>query len=399
MIIVISLFLFAISFIEILGPIIPLHHYISLSIAFLFLIYQYHKIKRLSREKTLIKQRLTKTNEVIQALITTTNISKLLPLVIDILSAEKYFDSAFIYLIEKDNTLTCIATKNVLSLGGIKKYSFIPEDQNRIIVQTIKSMLPVVVSGTELNYLVDREIVGKLQLKQCVLLPLVIQNKILGIIIVGNSGVKIDITSQHLKALTTVSNQVAVALQNAQLYSKIQELSTIDELTHLYNYRFFQQEIREELELAKRYNSYMSLAIIDIDFFKNYNDTNGHLAGDICLKQIAQVILQSIRKTDIAARYGGEEFAIILPATDKHGATKILEKLRYDVERYPFEYRCNQPDGRLSISAGISTSPNDTKEPRKLLELADQALYEAKKLGRNKVIVYENNKIQQEMKN
>ncbi len=389
MLTIIFLFWLVISFAEISGLMTPLYRYFSSSIIFIFLIYQYQKIRRFGKEKSLTQEEIARTNEITQTMITTTNINKLLSLIMDNLTRGKSFDSTFIYRIEKNNILTCIATKGAVALGGIKRFSFTLENQDKIIGRTIKSRLPVVVQDIEKDYLVGREIKEKLQLKQFILLPLVVQDKILGLIIAGNSKSKVDFISKHLAMLTTISDQAAIALQNVQLYSKIEELSVHDELTQLYNYRFFQQKIKEEIELAKRYNSVLSLSIVDIDFFKNYNDKNGHLAGDACLKQVASIISQTLRKTDIVARYGGEEFALILPATDKFGAIRILEKIRYDIERYPFEFKHNQPGGKLTISAGIATFPQDAKEPRELVNLSDQSLYKAKQLGRNRVIIHE----------
>ncbi|GAG39085.1 unnamed protein product, partial [marine sediment metagenome] len=204
-----------------------------------------------------------------------------------------------------------------------------------------------------------------------------------------NSKNTVEFTSKDLAISSTISNQAAVALQNAHLYSKIQELSVIDELTQAYNHRFFQQRIRDEIELAKRYKSILTLSMLDIDFFKNYNDQNGHLAGDVCLKQAAQIISQGLRKTDIMARYGGDEFAVILPATDRYGAARLLEKIRYDIEKYPFEFKHSHPGGNVTISVGIAVFPKDAGDFRELISLADQSLYKAKNLGKNRVIVYE----------
>ena len=373
---------------EISGLMTSLSRCFSLFVVFGFIVYQYRKVGQLDEERVATEERLTRINKVIQTLLITTNINKLLSIIMDVLAKEKHFDSAFIYLVGVNNTLTCIAIRSAVALRGITRYSITAENQSGLIQQTIRSKTPLIVQNTKQNHLVDREIIDKLQLKQCVLLPLIVQDKIHGIIIVGNSKTEINITSQYMEILSAISNQVAVALQNAQLYSKIQELSVIDELTQLRNHRFFQQKIRDEIKLAKRYNSCLAFAMIDIDFFKNYNDRHGHLAGDACLKQIARVILQNVRETDTAVRYGGEEFALILPATDKHGAAKILEKLRFDVERFPFEFGHTQPQGKLTISAGVAVLPIDAKEPRELMMFADQSLYRAKEFGRNRVEIW-----------
>ena len=295
MLIIIFMFLLVISFAELLGIMDPAQRYCAFLVIFAFLIYQYQKIKQFGKEKLLSQEELKRTNEVIQALLTTTNINKLLSLIMDNLTRDKSFDSAFIYLIESSDNYLCIATKGAVALGGIKKFYLHLENQDKTIKQAVKSKLPLMVQDAEKNHLVDKEIISQLGLRQFIILPLVVQDKMLGIIIIGNSKTKINFSSKDLAISTTIANQAAVALQNAQLYSKIQELSILDELTQTFNHRFFQQKIKEEVELARRYESALSLAIIDIDFFKNYNDKNGHPAGDTCLRQVAQVISHNLK--------------------------------------------------------------------------------------------------------
>lgn len=383
------LFLLTVVFSDLFGWLNLLHRCFIAGVIFIFVFYQYRKSILSGRGELVAREELERTNEVIQALLTTTNLNKLLSLIIDNLTKEKKFDSAFIYLIEEDKTLRCIATKGAVSLSGIRRFTFILENRDRIIERTIKSRLPKMVQDTQKDPLSDREIIEKLQLKQFILLPLVVQDKIIGLIIIGNSKNMVEFTSKDLAISSTISNQAAVALQNAQLYSKIQELSVIDELTQTYNHRFFQHRIRDEVELAKRYKSILALSMLDIDFFKNYNDQNGHLAGDVCLKQVARIISQGLRKTDIVARYGGDEFAVILPATDRYGAARLLEKIRYDIEKYPFEFKHSHPGGNVTISAGIAVFPKDAGDFRELINFADQSLYKAKNLGKNRVFVYE----------
>ncbi|MBN1385196.1 MAG: sensor domain-containing diguanylate cyclase [Elusimicrobia bacterium] len=389
MLILLFLFLLSIAIGELFGWISPLYHFFAAAVIFVFVFYLYRRVGQFSRGELRVREELEKTNEVIRALLTTTNLNKLLSLIMDNLIKNKNFDSAFIYLIRENNTLACIATKGAVALNGIKRFTFTLQDYDRIIGRAIKSRLPRMILDVEKEPLSDREIKEKLQLKQFILLPLVVQDKVIGLIIIGNSGEMVEFTQRDLTISKMISNQAAIALQNAQTNTRIQELSIIDELTQVYNRRFFQNRIRDEIELAKRYKSILALAIIDIDYFKNYNDKNGHLAGDVCLKQVTNMISRSLRKTDIVARYGGEEFALILPATDRYGATRILEKIRYDIERYPFEFKHKQPGGNLTISAGIATFPKDAGDFRELISLADQSLYKAKELGRNRVVLYE----------
>jgi len=168
---------------------------------------------------------------------------------------------------------------------------------------------------------------------------------------------------------------------------RLQQLAVTDGLTGLYNYRFFKEQLKHELNRALRHNLSISLIMMDIDFFKFYNDTNGHPAGDKVLKKIAKVITQNLRKIDIAARYGGEEFVVILPETNLESAKFVSEKIRLLVESEKIEFEEKQPNGCLTISLGLAIFPQDTKNGDDLISVADQRLYKAKRKGKN-VVVY-----------
>lgn len=200
-----------------------------------------------------------------------------------------------------------------------------------------------------------------------------------------------------LELLARVKSLLRIKHLHDALEEKIRELETVQEqlrqlaitdgLTELYNYRFFKEQLHLEISRAKRHNINVSIAMIDIDYFKNYNDTNGHPAGDIVLKNIAQLLSSNIRKIDIAARYGGEEFALILVETDKQAATYVATKIKKLVEQHRFQYEETQPNGKLTISMGVATFPDDAIKPEELVSLADKRLYQAKKNGRNRVVL------------
>ncbi len=162
-----------------------------------------------------------------------------------------------------------------------------------------------------------------------------------------------------------------------------------DPMTGLYNRLHLWRTFDRELERAARYGRLCSALMIDIDFFKNYNDMHGHLKGDEVLKKAAEIFRQNIRNTDISVRYGGEEFLIIMPETGKDLARLVGEKLRKAIEDYQFPLEETQPDGRLTVSVGIATFPEDAEGARALVEKADQALYRAKESGRNRVVAWE----------
>ncbi len=163
-------------------------------------------------------------------------------------------------------------------------------------------------------------------------------------------------------------------------------LSYTDDLTGIYNHRFFIQQLTMELERQKRYPTPLSLLMIDIDYFKHYNDTNGHLAGDEVLRAISMLIQQGVRHSDIVARYGGEEFSAILMNAGKDYAGEIAERVRRNVAEARLHNEAAQPNGDLTVSVGLATfSPPAISTLTDLIREADKALYRAKKAGRNRV--------------
>ncbi len=162
-------------------------------------------------------------------------------------------------------------------------------------------------------------------------------------------------------------------------------LSYTDDLTGIYNHRFFIHQLTMEVDRQKRYPSPLSLLMIDIDYFKNYNDTNGHLAGDQVLTAISIIIQHAVRQTDIIARYGGEEFCAILINTEREGALAIAERVRRNVAETNFPNEKVQPNGDLTVSVGMATFSSTISTVTDLIREADNALYRAKRAGRNRV--------------
>jgi len=186
-------------------------------------------------------------------------------------------------------------------------------------------------------------------------------------------------------ALKALAGQIGVALENARLYEETRRLSVTDDLTGLANRHAFNARLAEETHRARRYERPLSLIMADIDHFKHYNDTHGHPQGDVLLRELAGVLRSAVRETDFVARYGGEEFVVILPETDRTGALAVAEKVRAAVAAHPFPHCETQPGGRLTISLGVATFPEDLPRLVDLVELADQALYCAKRGGRDRV--------------
>jgi diguanylate cyclase (GGDEF)-like protein/PAS domain S-box-containing protein len=197
---------------------------------------------------------------------------------------------------------------------------------------------------------------------------------------------KVQERDRYAKELQTLRN---LYKKKSKEIEKMKEeavlLSYIDDLTGIYNHRFFIQQLNMEIERQKRYATPLSLLMIDIDYFKDYNDTNGHLAGDQALRAIAVLIQHGVRQSDILARYGGEEFSAILINTGKEGAKRIAERVRRNVAETRFPNESLQPNGDLTVSIGIGTFSPSVSTLTDLIREADKALYQAKRAGRNRV--------------
>lgn len=162
------------------------------------------------------------------------------------------------------------------------------------------------------------------------------------------------------------------------------KLATTDGLTELYNHRYFQEQMIMQTANCKRYNSNFSLILIDIDFFKKFNDVYGHQSGDAVLRQVALKLKKNVRSTDIVCRYGGEEMTIILPNTDRDEAIITAQKICQVVAEKPFKL-ANDQESNVTISLGVSTFPQDGETPGEITAAADKRLYVAKENGRNQV--------------
>jgi diguanylate cyclase (GGDEF)-like protein len=188
-----------------------------------------------------------------------------------------------------------------------------------------------------------------------------------------------------LDLFQAVANQVAAALENAQLYQRTKELSARDDLTGLFNRRHFFDNLEKEIQRARRYRRVFSLLMLDLDDFKGYNDTYGHLRGDEALKEVSRLLVANTRRADVVGRYGGEEFVVLLPENNKQGALVVAEKIRAAMEQHPFFGRETQPGGHMTVTLGLVTYPVDSEDGMELLDLADRALYAGKQQGGNRV--------------
>ncbi|MBI5150929.1 MAG: GGDEF domain-containing protein [Candidatus Omnitrophica bacterium] len=180
-----------------------------------------------------------------------------------------------------------------------------------------------------------------------------------------------------------LGHQFALALRRIKLYQEIERIAITDSLTELHTRRYTTERFQEELSRAKARGMKLSFMMIDVDYFKNFNDQHGHLAGDQILCEVARLIRENIREIDIAGRFGGEEFCVVLPDTDRTGARYAAERIRQAVDRAVI--KAYDTEVKITVSLGVATYPEDGAALEEFVDKADWALYRAKREGRNRV--------------
>lgn len=224
-------------------------------------------------------------------------------------------------------------------------------------------------------------LVKKLDLDEFVITPLQIKGETAFILIVDNYITKKDISEEDFKIFEMLTEQAAGAMENSYSFELTLTKAHTDSLTGLWNYGSFQYKLDEELAKAKKTNDTLSILMVDVDNFKNYNDTFGHIQGDLILKEISKKIKDSCRKIDIVCRYGGEEFSLILPSNNKKEAGLLAERIRKSIEKNSIL------DYKFTVSIGVANFPQDHTQKKELIKKADTALYQAKAKGKNCTII------------
>jgi diguanylate cyclase (GGDEF)-like protein len=192
-------------------------------------------------------------------------------------------------------------------------------------------------------------------------------------------------TPADARQLSLLAAWAAMALENLRLCESVEKLAVTDDLTQVYNYRFLKMALKRELKRSLRFGQELGLVMLDVDNLKGYNDRNGHLRGSYLLREMAALLARQVRSFDLIAKYGGDEFTLILPQTGIDGAVVVAERMRRAVEEHSFPL---EDAGVITISLGVAIAPRDAEEGQTLLRAADQALYVAKRQGRNRVLTY-----------
>ncbi|WP_013325375.1 PAS domain S-box protein [Gloeothece verrucosa] len=234
------------------------------------------------------------------------------------------------------------------------------------------------------------ELLERLQVRAKLVVPIVQKERTWGLLIAHHCSSPRQWEPFEAELLTQLSTQVAIAIGQSELYQQLQAQILVDELTQIANRRCFERDFNHEWYRLTREKRFLSLLLCDIDYFKQYNDTYGHPAGDICLKQVAQALKQAARRmTDLVARYGGEEFVILLPNTDSYGATQVAVAVQQAIDHLHIPHLASAVASSVTISIGIASMiPTADTCPLDLINAADQALYQAKAQGRDRYWVY-----------
>ncbi len=268
------------------------------------------------------------------------------------------------------------------TLDNLVRSIHIPlSEQAGVLVWAALEGMPFDITTKQARDQLRDPVLDQLQLDRFVVVPLKARDRIVGVIAADNRFTGKPISKDEVRLLTLCANQAGLAIENSRLYEQTLRASRTDSLTQLWNHGTFQQLLAEELERSRRYEKPLTLAILDLDHFKAYNDGKGHQAGDQLLTKVARIIQDVARGVDHAARYGGEEFAIIFPETTKQDAAVACERIR---TRVAGETSHDGLDG-VTISIGLASSPQDATTQDELIYRADMALMAAKRAGRNQI--------------
>jgi len=291
-------------------------------------------------------------------------------------------DIALVALADRQGRhLSIVASKGVDSAAKV-----IQKQGDLFDLWVIRNRKRLIVADTHQDFRFDlTETVRQQGLRSLIMVPLLDEGRVIGALRI-NSAKREAFTNDDLRLLDAMAAIASFALSNALLYEQTEELAIRDSLTGLYVRRYFYERLKEEHRRALLTRRPLSLLMCDLDHFKSANDRYGHQAGDLILLRVAQILKESAENA-VVARYGGEEFALLLTETSKADAAKVAEKICQHVEKAPLTIR--REEIRTTLSIGIATVPDDTLDLESLVQKADQALYQAKREGRNRVCLSE----------
>lgn len=335
--------------------------------------------KDLNRRLEIEKLKLEEVLSLEEGLNTIFDFNKLIDFIVKRTSTVLEANRCSLLLFDEDSNELTIKGQIGLEEETLLNQRVLPEDSISKLVA--KQGEPVLVKNIEEDRRFARESKPSYRTKSFISVPIRLHNKLLGVINVADKINDYKFHDIDLKVLAAIARQVAIALENAKLYRELNFLAITDPLTNLNNYRYFTRSLDYEIERLERYQGHLCLLMMDIDNFKSYNDTFGHLEGDQLLREVSNVIGKNIRKIDIACRYGGDEFVIILPETKLKDAVKTGEKIKEKISYLKLLSNVSLTIGVAQFHKGMTRYD--------LVLSADVSLRQAKKAGKNRVYSHE----------
>jgi diguanylate cyclase (GGDEF)-like protein len=310
------------------------------------------------------------------------DISELLKFVNDVIIGVMGVNYSTIVLFDQKKSRLKVQSTNVLNKEDL---AILNDNINsKLLLDILENEKPILVNevnSDKYDFIMTREI------GSFICIPLISKSRKFGLILIEHKN-RNTFTEENLRLVTTICKSVSMAIENAELYANLQELATIDGLTGVFNRVYFHQKFESEFKMAVNSGYDLTLVIIDIDFFKKFNDTYGHMFGDVVLRNVAQAVKNNMRATDTVARFGGEEFVIILPRTSVQEAFEKIESLRQKIANNIV--KDNLISVSITASFGIASYPETSANQIELIRDADNALYKAKDSGRNCVKIARN---------
>lgn len=296
-------------------------------------------------------------------------------------------DVVSIFLVTKDGAALELAPGVSVLAGEKKQYALAPEVKRLLTEGEPFQIADLQADGLRHQLPLPAEATS---LRSLAVLPLTVQNRVLGVALAGFLQLAKPLSAERLQVARLVAQQAALAVDNSRVYQEIREMALTDTLTGLANRRRFDAALENELERAHRFNRPLSLLMLDLDYFKKFNDAHGHLAGDQVLTRMGEVLRRNLRSVDLPARYGGEEFVVILPETGMVGAAATAERIREAMERESFAVEPGHLE-QVTVSIGgvtylpLKRTAGNKPDGTAIVGAADRALYSAKQSGRNRV--------------
>jgi len=340
-----------------------------------------------NREELKVKNiRLATLSNISQIVNNTTNLELLIDNIKLELKEIDTINTFAVYIIDenKGKKVACLKIHNDFK-GLLKKNIYEHDHQTSISWQCIYLGKPIYLPYDKIKTVPNATMAKGFGALSFIAIPIKIDTNTIGTCNFINYN-KEYFTDDELEFLKAIGSQIGTAIAKTEMLENYHKLSVRDKLSELYNRRYFDEFLKTSIEYSFRYKEYISLILIDLDNFKNINDTYGHLTGDKAIKSLSKFILNNIRITDIPARYGGDEFAIILQHTDYDQSKRVAEKLIKSIKLISVDGDIKNI--QTDISIGITTSNGDIKSETELIDKADNALYEAKKRGKNCIVHY-----------